>query len=113
MMDTTWLWKSPRDWYALYTRPQQEKTWRAQALSSVGIQVFGSDSELAKKIAEAIGSSGKPIAVSFAATDPTAGAMRVETLNSRLPHEATVLAARGESLDSPAKKIFVIHSHRS
>jgi hypothetical protein len=23
------------------------------------------------------------------------------------------LAARGESLDSPAKKIFVIHSHRS
>jgi hypothetical protein len=56
-----------------------------------GINVFGSDPELAKKIAEAIGSSGKPIAVGFAATDPTAGTMRVETANSRLPHEATVL----------------------
>jgi hypothetical protein len=56
-----------------------------------GINVFGSDPELAKKIAEAIGSSGKPIAVGFTATDPTAGTMRVETDNSRLPHEATVL----------------------
>lgn len=57
----------------------------------MGIQVFGSDSELAKKIAEAIGSSGKPVAVSFTAFDPTVGAVRFETANSRLPHEATVL----------------------
>ena len=56
-----------------------------------GINVFGSDSELARKIAEAIGSSGKPVAVGFVPTDPTSGTMRVETANSRLPHEATVL----------------------
>ena len=56
-----------------------------------GIHVFGSDSELAKKIAAAIGSSGKPIAVGFSSTDPTAFAMRIETSNSLLEHEATVL----------------------
>ena len=56
-----------------------------------GISVFGSDSELAKGIANAIGSSGKPVAVSFVGTDPIAGAMRVETPNSLLPHEATIL----------------------
>lgn len=57
----------------------------------MGIQVFGPDSELAKNIAEAIGSSGKPVAVSFVASDPTAGAQRIETPNSLLPHAATVL----------------------
>lgn len=57
----------------------------------MGIQVFGSDAELAKKIADALGSSGKPIAVSFVGADPIASAMRVETPNSRLAHEATVL----------------------
>src|ERR1700722_1878621 len=55
-----------------------------------GVQVFGSDTELAKKIAEAIGSSGKTVAVSFVTNDPTGGAMRVETANSRLPHDATI-----------------------
>ena len=57
----------------------------------MGIQVFGTNPELAKKIAGAIGSSGKRVAVSFVGTDPTAGTMRVETVNSRLQHEATVL----------------------
>lgn len=57
----------------------------------MGIQVFGSNSELAKEIANAIGSSGKPVAISFVGTDPTSGAMRVETPNSRIAHEATVL----------------------
>ena len=56
-----------------------------------GINVFGPDAELAKKIAEAIGSSGKPVAVGFVTNDPTADTMRFETANSRLPHEATVL----------------------
>jgi hypothetical protein len=57
-----------------------------------GINVFGTDSELAKKIAEAIGSSGKPIAVGFTATDPTAGSIvSLSTANSRLPHDAIVL----------------------
>ena len=54
-----------------------------------GIQVFGSDSELAKKIADAIGSSGSPIAVSFVNSDPTAGAMRFEY--GAPPPSATVL----------------------
>jgi hypothetical protein len=44
----------------------------------MGIQVFGSDPNLAKKIADAIGSSGSPIAVSFVETDPTAGAIKIE-----------------------------------
>jgi hypothetical protein len=44
----------------------------------MGISVFGSDSELAKDIANAIGSSGSPIAVSFSETDPTAGAIKFE-----------------------------------
>jgi len=57
----------------------------------LGIDVFGPDSELAKEIANAIGSSGRPIAVGFVGTDPTAGATRIETPNSILPHEATVL----------------------
>src|ERR1700687_4785067 len=52
-----------------------------------GIQVFGSDSELAKRIAEAIGSSGRPIAVSFVESDPTAGAVRFETRKSLLAHD--------------------------
>lgn len=54
-----------------------------------GINVFGSDSQLAKKIAGAIGSSGKPIAVGFVEKDPTADAMHVEY--SKAPHEVTVL----------------------
>jgi hypothetical protein len=44
----------------------------------MGINVFGSDSKLAKEIAEAIGSSGSLIAVSFVETDPTAGAIKFE-----------------------------------
>lgn len=43
-----------------------------------GINVFGSDAELAKDIANAIGSSGGPIAVSFVENDPTAGAKEIE-----------------------------------
>ena len=56
-----------------------------------GVNAFGTDLELAKKIAEAIGSSGKTVAVSFTESDPTVGTMRFETANSRLPHEATLL----------------------
>lgn len=44
----------------------------------MGINVFGSDSKLAKEIADAIGSSGSPIAVSFVATNPIAGAITIE-----------------------------------
>ena len=55
-----------------------------------GINVFGSDSELAKKIADAIGSSGRPIAVSFVVNDPTAGQARFESSNS-VADEVTVL----------------------
>ena len=66
-----------------------------------GINVFGSDSELAKKIAEAIGSSGKPVAVGYVTTDPTQGTMRVETPNSRLPHEATIHVSVGLKMPDP------------
>ena len=44
----------------------------------MGINVFGSDSKLAEEIANAIASSGSPIAVGFVETDPTAGAMKIE-----------------------------------
>lgn len=44
----------------------------------MGINVFGSDSKLAREIANAIGSSGSPVAVSFVETDPTAGAIKIE-----------------------------------
>ena len=54
-----------------------------------GMNVFGSDSELAKALATAIGSSGKPIAVGFVKTDPTAGAVRFEY--SHPPDQATIL----------------------
>jgi hypothetical protein len=55
-----------------------------------GISVFGSDSELAKEIAVAIGSSGKPVAVSFVKSDPTAGTMHFGSQNART-HEVTIL----------------------
>jgi hypothetical protein len=58
---------------------------------SFGISVFGSDSELAKKIAGAISGNGGPISAGFERSDPTAGEMRFVTPNSRLPHEATML----------------------
>jgi hypothetical protein len=58
---------------------------------SWGISTFGSDSELAKKIADAISRNGGPITAGFSTTDLTAGTTRLETANSRLPHEATVL----------------------
>jgi hypothetical protein len=54
-----------------------------------GIDVFGSDSELAKAVATAIGSSGKPIAVSFTVTDPTTGSVRFEYPHP--PDQATIL----------------------
>jgi hypothetical protein len=56
-----------------------------------GISVFGSDSELAKKIAWSIGSNGGPIGAGFLGYDPTTRAMRAETPNSLRPHEATIL----------------------
>jgi hypothetical protein len=55
------------------------------------IAIFGTDSELAKKIAVAIGSSGKPIAVGFDEHDPTGATMSLELGNIALPHEVTVL----------------------
>lgn len=58
---------------------------------SWGISIFGSDSELAKKIADAISRNGGPITAGFLKSDPIANAPRFETANSRLPHEVTVL----------------------
>jgi hypothetical protein len=55
-----------------------------------GIVVFGSDSELAKKIADAIGNNGGPIGAGFMGRDPTAGAMHFGFQNSST-HEVTIL----------------------
>jgi hypothetical protein len=55
-----------------------------------GIVVFGPDSELAKKIADAIGKNGGPIGAGFMGRDPTAGAMHFGFQNTRA-HEVTIL----------------------